>query len=223
MLYDSDPFKGPTAYFKMINAFICRCISGEATGARIPYFLDKFKRIGTEVVKRKATFQVLNLACGPSREIQEFMAKDPLAAQSEFHLIDQDPEAIQFSRKVLGAKKRFFFYNQPIQDFLGEQIQQLPLFDLIYSCGLFDYLDDTIFTVAVSVLYSRLAEKGTLIIGNMHPDDYSKTLKWYLDDWPLIYRTKEELMNFARNLPDPKKVKIESEKTGVNLFLVVQK
>lgn len=230
MLYDPDPFKGPTAYFKIINAVGCRCISGRATAARIPYFLDKFNRLSSETLKEKPVFQVLNLACGPSREVREFINQDPLSSRSEFHLVDQDSEAIRFSKKNLEETKRetasaigLSYYDQPIQDFLADQELSLPTFDLIYSCGLFDYLDNDAFEAAVSALYGRLGKNGTMIIGNISPDDYSKTLKWYLDDWPLIYRDRDDLKKLAPSLPKPSWVQIESDETGINLFLVVTK
>ncbi|MBX7149288.1 class I SAM-dependent methyltransferase [bacterium] len=230
MLYDSNPFKGPSAYFKMINAFGCRCISGQLTVARIPYFLEKFKEIGKNVLGRKKDFTILDLACGPSREIKEFILTNTDAGKSRFHLVDQDPEAIKFSKNELIAAKRkkkskvnFSFYNKPIQEFLAGGIQDLPQFDFIYSCGLFDYLDDTLFEMAVDVLYHRLAEQGTLIIGNVSPDDYSKTLKWYLGDWPLIYRNRDDLLKIASHLPAATPVCVESEATGLNLFLKITK
>ena len=102
-------------------------------------------------------------------------------------------------------------------------MQELPRFDFIYSSGLFDYFDDTTFEMAVQALYSFLDEGGVMAIGNISPEDYSKTVKWYLDDWPLIYRTREELLKFVPTDPKPQEVLIETEITGYNLFLVIRK
>lgn len=225
MLHDSNPFQGPSSYFKIMNALGCRCISGRATVARVPYLIKKFLEL--EKYKR---FSVLDIACGPSIEIQEWIKKNPYS-DAEFYLVDQDPEAISFSQKAIQDIKRengstlpVSFHSLPIKDLLTSNLtQEWPRFDLIYSAGLFDYFDDTIFCAALLGLWPLVAEGGSLLVGNLSPSDYSKTAKWYLDDWPLIYRTEENLRNIASIIPDPKIVSIETEETGINFFLNLKK
>lgn len=229
MLCAPDPFQGPSSYFKMINAAACRCVSGRAVAARIPYYLNKLTKIGAKTLEKKGTFRVLNLASGPALEIAEFL-KEPLSDRATLHLLDQDPEAMEFARQTLEPLKRKLKRQTEI-NYHATKIQDLFLsgsfverdFDLIYSGGLFDYLDDPTFSLALAALEDRLVPGGTLALGNLSPADYSKTVKWYLDDWPLIYRTEQDLLGLAGQLPKDRCVTIERETTGVNLFLVVQK
>lgn len=231
MLYDDNPFQGGSAFFKIINATSCRCVSGKFSAARVPYLLDKFKMLGQETIRLRGVFRVLNLACGPSKEIQEFIRTDPLSHQVEFYLVDQDQDAIAYSRNKIekmklesGSQVQIFYYPQPIKElFVSDVIQKWPPFDFIYSGGLFDYFDDTTFEMAVQVLYGFLAPGGVMAIGNISPDDYSKTVKWYLNDWPLIYRNHKELLQFTPKEPPPQDVRIETEETEYNLFLVIKK
>ena len=231
MLYDDDPFKGPTSYFKMIQAISCRCISGKFCQERIPYFLQKFHFIGSEAVQHHGNFRMMSLACGSSREIQEFIKSNPVSHSTEVFLVDQDTKAIEHSRHHIeqvkqGAhhKIQTTYYGESLIDLLtNNPLQRFPRFDLIYSGGLFDYIDDQSFKLAVEVLYSMLREGGALVLGNISPDDYSKIIKWYLDDWPLIYRSKQDLLKLVPSGCDSKEIAVEAESTGVNFFLVIKK
>lgn len=230
LIYDEDPFKGPTAYFKMINALACRCLSGQATAERIPYFLKQMDEIGKEVLKKKDKFSVLNLACGPSKEIDDFIRLNPMSNQTEVHLVDQEVKAIEFSKKRLldtikqtKSTIKCFYDNKPLKDLFSLPDISFPQFDFIYSGGLFDYLNDAIFDMALLFLFKQLAKNGTMIIGNICPNDYTKICKWYLYDWPLVYRTQEELLEHANIIKEKCSIQVEPDKLGVFLFLKIKK
>lgn len=230
IIYDENPFKGPSAYFKMINALACRCLSAQATADRIPYFLNKMNEVGKKVLEKQEKFCVLDLACGPAKEVDDFIRSNPLSQQTEIHLVDQESKAIEFSKKRISktiketnSTIQCFYYDKALKELFLSSSIIFPQFDFIYSGGLFDYLDDAIFEAALGFLFKHLAPGGHLIVGNISPNDYTKIAKWYLYDWPLVYRTQEELLKRAACLTEKHQVEVESDKWGVFLFLKIIK
>jgi extracellular factor (EF) 3-hydroxypalmitic acid methyl ester biosynthesis protein len=74
-------------------------------------------------------------------------------------------------------------------------------FDLIYSAGLYDYLDAPTAAALTARLFEGLNPGGRLVLTNFlqgTPD-----LGWMesLMDWYLIYRTQAEVKSFANRVP----------------------
>ena len=132
----------------------------------------------------------------------------------------------------------------PSKDFKGFRKIFVPLkyklgilnkeyYDLIYSAGLYDYfitfiLDPSKGTIALtSNLFELLKPGGTLIIGNFSPNN-PRDLRFvmeYIYDWNLFYRTREEMIEFASNLPKHKirKIEVLKEPLGINYLLKIEK
>ena len=76
-------------------------------------------------------------------------------------------------------------------------------------------------------MFDLLRSDGVLIVGNFNknnPRDLVFVME-YVYDWQLIYRDREDLLEFARSI-DEKKIKnieIIEEPLGINYFLKVQK
>ena len=135
-------------------------------------------------------------------------------------------------------------FCHPRKDFHGFRLVLGPLkyemkyleresFDLIYSSGLFDYirtspLDDSKGTVALTKnLFDLLRPGGSLIVGNFshdNPRDLKFVMK-YVYDWILCYRNTQEMLEFARAIPEKEIENIEviKESLGINLFLKIVK
>jgi extracellular factor (EF) 3-hydroxypalmitic acid methyl ester biosynthesis protein len=106
-------------------------------------------------------------------------------------------------------------------------------FDLVYSSGLFDYiktfpLDDSRGTVALTKnLFDLVKPGGSLIVGNFshhNPRDLRFVME-YIFDWKLTYRNKDEMINFARTIPEKEigNIKVIEESLGINYFLKIDK
>ena len=67
-------------------------------------------------------------------------------------------------------------------------------FDVIFSTGLFDYLDEHIAMRLVSNLKVLLADHGVMCISNYREkkDNLWAPLMEWICEWDLVYRTKEE-------------------------------
>lgn len=146
-------------------------------------------------------------------------------------------------RTVLYPRKFMINYCNPINDSKGINKVILPLkynihtlkennFDFVYSAGLYDYIqtfsDPNKGTVALtSKLFKLLKPNGSLIIGNFSLNN-PIGIRWVMEficDWSLIYRSEEDIMNFAKMIPkkDVKNIEILKESTGINYFLRVTK
>jgi extracellular factor (EF) 3-hydroxypalmitic acid methyl ester biosynthesis protein len=106
-------------------------------------------------------------------------------------------------------------------------------YDLVYTAGLYDYIktfpnDQTKGAVALTKNLFRLVKPGgSLIIGNFSPNN-PKDVRFvmeYICDWHLIYRTKHEMLDFARSIPEQeiRHMEILQEPLGINYFLKIDK
>ena len=106
-------------------------------------------------------------------------------------------------------------------------------YDLIYSAGLYDYIKTYLFdhskgTIALTKnLFDLLKPGGALIVGNFNhnnPRDL-RFLMEYVCDWNLIYRSKEDMFDFTRSIPENmiKEMEIKDEFFGINYFLKIVK
>jgi|GEM_PF-1094264 len=191
---------------------------------------------------------VLNLACGPAIEVQDYLKEHPTKAV-HFDLLDHDIHTTRYtSRNIRGSRVRHLIGNafqivkgdyravsprpllwshcSPKDDFKARSGQwKIPLkyrrfelqcdhYDLVYSAGLYDYIDDFPDNpergarALTRRLYDLLKPHGTLIIGNFlaqgqanpHKKAHRLMMEIY-SEWKLLYRTKLEIESFLSTLP----------------------
>ncbi len=107
-------------------------------------------------------------------------------------------------------------------------------YDLIYSAGLYDYIktflmNPTRGTIALTrnLFVDLLKPGGTLIVGNFshhNPRDVRFAME-YIYDWNLIYRNKDEVFDFVRDVPKQQiqEMELMEEPLGINYFLKIVK
>ncbi len=180
---------------------------------RISFFLDQVWKAKSQTT---TDCQILNLASGPGRDMYEtfnFLG----APGIQIDCVEQDARAIDYATNLC---KKFLsqiqFSQKNVLRFTTNQT-----YHLIWSGGLFDYFNDSIFKRILRRLLSFLKSNGKLIIGNFSTDNPSRG---YMDlfHWNLIHRSREELRQLAREcgVPD-ERISIEQEPEGINLFLVI--
>ena len=97
-------------------------------------------------------------------------------------------------------------------------------FPLIWSAGLFDYLDDRRFIFLTKRLYDFVDEGGELVIGNFSDYNPSRPYMEVLMDWQLHHRGPEKLTQLAKDSGIPESmIYIGKEQEGINLFLHLKK
>jgi len=177
---------------------------------------------------------VASLGSGPSREVTEFLAHDPLAARpTRFFLIDQDGDALCFAgRKLAEAVRdgpsngaaRIEMRHLSVLRLLREiePVELLPPANLIYSAGLLDYFSDRTCRILTKRLYEALRPGGHLLLGNMKA---GTDMLWPLEliaDWSLRYRSAESILAWTEGL-EGAEISLRTEATGYDYLLSVRK
>lgn len=192
---------------------------------------DDFKKFILNFVKKQngRKLRFMNLACGPAREIKELLNYESLFSDIVFDCYDIDVRAISYAKQLLNNPSNVnFFQKNAIRLALKKNIEaEIPhKYDLIYSTGLFDYLDARIAARLVSNLRKLLKNDGILLISNVgskYNDSSSIWMEW-IGEWYLIYRTEAE---FAKIFIDagfiPKSVEILWQPNKVMQYCLARK
>jgi extracellular factor (EF) 3-hydroxypalmitic acid methyl ester biosynthesis protein len=227
MLY-RDHAEGSSLFGRALNLYAAQESAARSVVNRLDYLSSKIRR----AIEVRGRVRLASIGCGPARELFKVLDEYPeLGPFLDVALIDQEERVITYCERTLGplvnrTGARIHFIRESVRrllttrklrDALGER-------DLIYSAGLFDYLDDRSFSALLSVLYEALAPTGQLVIGNYAIGNPSRYFMEYCLDWFLIHRDDAEMRQFASKLePSPTRVEVEAEALGVNLFLNVWK
>jgi SAM-dependent methyltransferase len=98
-------------------------------------------------------------------------------------------------------------------------------FDLVYSTGLFDYLNERTGRRLVAAMFRMLRPGGSLLVANFLPDvrdiGYMETCM----DWNLIYRSRRDMIELTTLIPESeiKKIEITSEECKNIIFLQLKR
>ena len=199
-IYKNSP--NTTGIERCMDNYFLKASASVATRNRkedFKQFLMDFSK--ENALKRK--IRILDLASGPCTDIIEFydQAKE-LGGNVLMDCLDHDINAIEHSKSKLKTKT----FNKQIC-FLQKNVIKLALtkniegyfsekYHLIFSTGLFDYLDEKISTRLVANLKKLLVPNGLLIISN-YRDKWSNPARHFMEwggDWELVYRTEQEFL-----------------------------
>jgi extracellular factor (EF) 3-hydroxypalmitic acid methyl ester biosynthesis protein len=179
--------------------------ASQAVRNRKEYFINILNQL-------KPNSKILNLACGPCRDILEYSINNK--KYLEFYNIDIDSKAIEYSKELVKDVSSLSckFQNVNIFKFIPDQ-----KYDLIWSAGLFDYFDDYKFQKLLERFINFIKPEGKIIIGNFSPINNSKTFMEY-GNWFLNHRDEEKLLTLANKFKHLSPI-IDFEPLKVNLFL----
>jgi extracellular factor (EF) 3-hydroxypalmitic acid methyl ester biosynthesis protein len=228
MLY-RDHAEGSSLFGKAVNVYATQEAAARANINRIDLLVDLIREAATRAVGR---VRIASVGCGPAKEIAAVLERYPeVAAKLDVALIDQEDRSIAYCERTLtplanrtGARVQFI--RESIRRLLvaKELSEALGARELIYSAGLFDYLNERSFSALLSTLYSTLVPDGLLAVGNVAVDNPSRQAMEYFSDWFLIHRSADDLLSLGSNLsPAPASINVGSELLGVNLFLFVRR
>jgi len=155
---------------------------------------QRFGRVLAELAvkaDRYGPIRILNVGSGPGREIIDGAVAAGLSpADIAVTCVEIDGRAIQHARGVLGPD-----WGKSVTFWQGNAIRYRPSgdFDLVWSAGLFDYLNDRLAVPLLKRLWTAVAPGGRVVIGNFA--DTHPTRHWieWCGDWFLIHRTLSEL------------------------------
>lgn len=158
---------------------------------------EDFKRLILDVINKRNAREsrMMNLASGPCREIKEVASLDCLRYNNiVFDCYDHDNNALEYAKNLLANDVLHvnFIKENAMRIALRKEVNSLieKKYDLIYSTGLFDYLEERIAIRLIQNLRRLLKPGGVLAISDVR-DKYSNPsihfMEW-VGDWYLVYR-----------------------------------
>ncbi len=227
-VYEKD-FEGATLFARAIGHAFLQTPPALAVRCR----KDLMKRQLAAALARRAgskrPVRFLSIAAGPAREVEELLGElDELPAPLEIVLFDQDKGALAHAHRRLRplvdgrfpGRVRLVLLNESIKRLLRDVHLFEPFggFDVIYSCGLFDYLQRATAVGLARNLFAAAAPGGQVLIANMvdHPG------RWFMEhhlEWDLLYRTRDELLEIGSRAAPGARLRVLEEETGVNPFV----
>lgn len=225
--------------FKTLESVYSRQITSTGLGALLDrYFLTR--TLAVAVRSRRSTLASilhrhalrengsgtwLNIACGACREL-DFLP--PEIAPCIVHCVDSDPNALEFSDARLRENKlniaihaeNAFRYLNPIRN-----RARLGHVSLIYSAGLFDYIDNDNLTKLLRGLYDTLCSGGVLLAPFKDKVRYRTFDYHWLVNWNQFYqRTESQFKEILLHAGIPERETVLTrDPTGVLIFFEVTK
>ena len=177
------------------------------------------------------TVRILDIACGPCREIEElFSSWQPPRKQLHFIFLDQDSEALDYSKEKL--------VNLPSNiktDFIAEDVaniikdpeafsKKLGKQHFIYSICLADYLPDRVLKKLMHFCYALLDEGGQLVVTHKDRTSHKPITPDWLCDWTFIPRDENQLLEILKlDTLIGASYSVERDESGIILFCVINK
>ncbi len=225
MVYQNAP-EGDGKIGKLIDEWCLNSIGAKAILGRRKLLSSQLHEICSTRYSTNKKINILNLACGPNRELFDFLSEYDHTEKIEALCVDIDPEALQYTNTHVNifphsASIRLMSENI-IKWALGRSRQGIGLQDIIYSAGLTDYLDNKLFIRFAQRCYEHLKPGGVFIGGNFAPNPDQPFMDNILQ-WKLIYRNGGDLQQIFEQTDFGKNIEILSEPQGVNLFVKAYK
>ncbi len=230
-----DPLEGSSLFAKIVNFWFLSAPPCEAHRNRIKYLVERLGEETQRVSREKRTARILDMACGPAQEIQNFLIQENLSDNAEFTLLDFNDETLQFTGRTLEALKMKHHRKTTInmvkksvnhilkETFKPSSDQRERDYDFIYCAGLFDYLEDRICKKLMDFFYDLLAPGGLLLATNVTPSNPFRNVMESFMEWHLIYRNQGQMAVLKPAAAPEGSARIQTEATGVNIFIEVRK
>jgi extracellular factor (EF) 3-hydroxypalmitic acid methyl ester biosynthesis protein len=191
--------------------------AARAVRNRKQYFIDKC----ATMVNGQPRFDLLDVGCGPCRDVIE--ALEATGKRNLFvKCVDIEPKAIAYAKRLLA--------KSPMKEQVRLECANIfrykteDRFDLIWSAGLFDYLNDKTAAFLIKRLWGLLKEGGRIIFGNFGLDNPTRNGMELVTRWNLIHRSANDLVSICKQSSiDFSEIEIQSEELGINLFCVIRK
>jgi hypothetical protein len=188
LIYDQLPKTSLTPVGEKVFPLVSRYVTGSSVSLRrdiMAHHIDEMASI-------RPLPSIMSLACGHLREAERSVAFRN-GKLGKFVAIDQDPQSLaEVARKshgnVIEAR------NATVREIVSGA--DFGFFDLIYSGGLYDYLDDKTAFMLTGKLFKMLRSGGRLVLANFTPTNYGRPYMETFMDWHLVLRSPEALSSF---------------------------
>jgi extracellular factor (EF) 3-hydroxypalmitic acid methyl ester biosynthesis protein len=149
-----------------------------------------------EIDAQSRPLEILNVACGPSREFTHGWTSP--AYPASVTLVDMDREALDFCERRLdqaapdGLTCRTRVYNALRMSSSENNVREFGRPDLIYSIGLCDYIPDNYLVRILRGWRDSLATGGSVYVAFKDCRQYHKTSYAWHVDWHFVPRTEDD-------------------------------
>ena len=226
MIYANQP-QGDGRLGGLVDQWCLNTSAARAVRGRRDLLQKLLKQESAALGSRPGGMRILNLACGSCRELFDFLAGKAGLDPVEAICVDADPEALEFTHlKVNVFSHRAvirFMQTDVLRWVIGRDKHPFGPQDFIYSAGLTDYLEDSLFQALARRAYEYLKPGGVFVAGNFGPGNPNRAFMDHLLQWKLIHRDPENLRNLMADTPFGAEAEVYSEPEGVNLFLIARK
>lgn len=226
LIYRNVP-EGDGKIGELVDRWVLDREGAKAVRSRRRFVCRLLDRFCLERIDQDDPIRMMNLACGPARELFDLLPTCDYSNKIEAVCIDIDQEALQYADQIVNTGHHHanvrFMHENVIKWALGRTRHEFQPQDIIYSLGLCDYLDERCLSALVSRCYKQLKPGGVLIIGNFslaNPDRYFMDQWLY---WRLIHRDAQDLRQIFAETAFGSDVDIIAEEQGVNLFAIGRK
>jgi len=211
-----QPPEGTSELGRKVFEYLTLTPACEGVRARRGFIADLLDRLVNEVARP----HVLSIAAGHLREA-ELSSAVRRRKVGRYVALDSDPASLKEIERSYGR-----FGVEPflatIRQLLTQKVD-LGLFDVVYSTGLFDYLQETTAQRLTWVMFQMLRPGGRLLVANFLPGIPDLGYMESYMDWKLVYRTRLEMMEIAAAIPQAqiRDLRIFAEENQNILFLQV--
>jgi extracellular factor (EF) 3-hydroxypalmitic acid methyl ester biosynthesis protein len=217
---------GETAFGCLMHRHPLETPAAQAVRNRRAFIADLARRM-TSAAGGDVPLRIMSIACGPAWEVRDLFQRPEDGPRFAVTLLDQDSRALAEARtgvlqlqRGLGIPINARLVQGSVRQLIRSQhpAQTWGRHRLIYSMGLFDYLQHEFAARLASQLFDMLEPGGKLVVGNYHVGNPTRCYMEYWMDWPLVHRTEEEMRSLADGLPGAE-ASLSFEDTGCQMFL----
>jgi len=207
-------------FFDRYNCIVCR--------------KEKIKNYLREAIQKstRKAIRVFTLGGGSSREWAEL--DQELSGNNRKRVLltylDHDEEALRFSKNRLGVLKTpnlVEYCNESLLRFRdsSEWHERAGSFDFVYAMGIADYFPDKLLCEISHRAMELVSPGGQFVIAHKDKERFFFPLLDWICDWNFVHRGETEFLALIgkarKGLNGAFEVKIDREKTGEIIFLIV--
>ncbi|TFH51966.1 MAG: cyclic nucleotide-binding domain-containing protein [Methanothrix sp.] len=226
MIYKNEP-EGDGKLGKIMDSWCLETAAAKAVRGRRKFLRERLEILCRPRARSGHTIRIMNLACGPTRELFDFLTGCDYSDIVMALCIDADLQALEYANHMVNviphsASIRLMNDNV-VRWALGRLRHNFGAQDIIYSACLADYLEDRVLLALINRCYDHLNSGGTLIIGNFGTKNQHKVFLDQILQWKLIHRSSDDLREIFAKSHFAGCVEIAVEENGVNLFALAKK
>ena len=164
MIHRNQP-EGGSLYEKLIHFLLVSQWPAQSVRNRVAHLKNHLLEEAARVARAGRRARVLNVGCGPAREVQDFLKESPLGNEVDFVLLDFNEETLAHASGQISRCQRPVFTpghhrdpagfgaSPPAPEHPAGPGRRGPGYDLIYCGGLFDYLSEPTCQALVHLFY----------------------------------------------------------------------